>query len=402
MTSSSWHLIVCGISHKTSTLKQREPLQIGRDEIVKAAISFGELKGVMEVIIVSTCNRVEFYAIAKKIAEPFELVKSFYQNYKNLDIADIEHCFYSKNNKHTVSHLFNVAAGIDSMVLGENQILGQLKDAYSSACTAKTTGKIIHKLFHQAFRVGKLVRSETEMGKGACSVSSTTVEFLKDRISRLGKPAILFVGVNQIINLAASKIIKFPHGKLMFANRTPEKAVKFAAKFNGSGYSLDRLSSLIESADLVITCTGSKEPVITRQMIDTYISSGKSNGLIIMDIAAPRDVEIGKNYHANIEVFDLEDIKQHVKEHQQKRELAIPQAQEIIERKLSEFAYWFDQVRHEPSYNGLGEACEEIRLKEISKVLGKLSPELKDEVNRTTKVLVKKILQVKFHNRELV
>jgi len=402
MSPGNWRLAVCGINHKTSSLEQREPLQIGHDEIARATAVFGDLNGILESVIVSTCNRIEFYFIARKNDEPFERIRSFYKKFNNIDIADLEKCFYTKNNKHTVAHLFNVASGIDSMVLGENQVLSQLKDAYSSACAVKTTGKIIHRMFHQAFRVGKMVRSETEMGKGACSVSSAAVEFLKHKIVKMENPSILFIGINQMIGLAASKICKLKHDKFVFANRTPENAVELANRYNSTYFPLDKLQSLIESADLIITCTSSKEPIITKKMIDKFILNKPEKRLTIMDIAVPRDVEIGKDYNSAVEVFDLEDIKQHVKKQQQKRELAIPQAQEIIDRKLSEFKYWFDHVKHEPIYNGLGDAFEKIRQQEVLNILEKLPPDLQDEVNRATRSMVKKLLQVKMRNQQNV
>ena len=399
MASGNWRLVVCGINHKTSSLEQREPLQIGHDEIARANTLFTDVNGIQESLIVSTCNRVEFYFVAKKTNEPFELVKSFYREFKNLDISELAENFHTRKNKHVAAHLFSVTAGIDSMVLGENQVLGQLKDAYSSACAVKTTGKVIHRLFHQAFRVGKLVRSETEMGKGACSISSVSVDFLKTKIEKLGKPSILFVGINKMIALAASKIIHLNYDKLVFANRTVDKAVKFASKYNGSGHSLDELQSLLKTVDIVIACTGAKEPIITKQMIDAFISSNSDSKLTIMDMAVPRDVEITKNYHPNIEIYDLEDIKEHIKKHQQERELAIPQAQEIIDRKLTEFRYWFEHVRHEPVYNGLGDSFEAVRKQEMSKVLDNLSPQLRDEVENATKSMVKKLLQLKYSNQ---
>lgn len=400
MTPGNWQLVVCGINHKTLTLKRREPLQIGRDEIAEAMAVFGNLDGIMESVIVSTCNRIEFYFVAKKTTVPFEPVKIFYQHFKKLDISDLTDSFYSKKNKHVVNHLFSVASGIDSMVLGETQILGQLKDAYSSACAVKTTGKIIHRLFHQSFRVGKMVRTETEMGKGACSVSSAAVDFLKLKIDKLKKPTILFVGINQIISLAASKLKKLNNNKMMFANRTLNTAVEFATRYNGTGHSLDELKPLIGTADIIITCTGSKEPVITKEIIDGYLNSFPDRKITILDMAVPRDVEIDNDYNSAIQIYNLEDINQHVKLRQQQRELAIPQAQEIINRKLSEFQYWFDHVIHEPLYNGIDEAYEDIRQKEIIKILEKLPSEFHEEVNKATRRMVDKLLQIKIRKSE--
>ena len=151
----------------------------------------------------------------------------------------------------------------DSMVLGENQILGQIKDAYSSACAVKVAGKIIHRLFHQAFRVGKLVRTVTDMGKGSCSVSTAAVGLLKSHLDAEARPAVLFVGTSKMIALAASSWSRLHHSRLMFANRTQAASEVLAAKYGASHYSLDDLPSLLAEADIVISCTGSPEPIIT-------------------------------------------------------------------------------------------------------------------------------------------
>lgn len=401
MTSVSWFLTVCGISHKTSSIEQRELLQLGHEQIAKANAVFSNLPGVMESIIVSTCNRVEFYFVSNGNENPFETIKLFYKEYKDIDISNLTENFYSKKGPHTASHLFKVSAGMDSMVFGESQILGQVKDAYSSACSVRAVGKIIHRLFHQAFRVGKQVRTDTEMGRGACSISSAAVALLKDYIHDFEKPSILFIGVNQMIALAASGLSKIENARFVFANRTVEKAVEFAAKYNGEAHSLGELSNLIPQVDIIVSCTGSELPIITGEMMDDIFakSAGRFGAnkkkLIIMDMAVPRDVEIDKSYNPAVRVFDLEDIHEYVNNQQSKKEAEIPKVQEIVDRRLGEFNYWFDHVRHEPIYNGLDGVFETIRSQEISVILKKLPPELRDDVDKITKRIVNRLLQIK-------
>jgi glutamyl-tRNA reductase len=395
MASITWRLVVCGINHKSSALLQREELQIAQDQLAKANALFGGLTGVIESVIVSTCNRIEFYFVSERQYDPFDIIRDFYKAFRNRDIDNLRDNFYIRKNRHAADHLFRVAAGIDSMVLGENEILGQLKNAYSSACLVKAAGKVIHRLFHQAFRVGKQVRSDTEMGKGACSVSSAAVEMLKERIENLRRPSILFIGINRMIAQAASNLNKLDRGKFMFANRTAEKAVTFAAAYDAEGFPLESLPSLMLKADVIISCTGAKEPVITREMIDDVIAADKGKKLTIIDMAIPRDIELEENYHPNFSVFNLDDIKEFVKEQQSAREMAIPQAEEIIERRLDEFNYWYEHVRHEPMYNGLGDLFEDIRQQEISAIISGLSPENRLEVDRITRNLVKRLLKLK-------
>ncbi len=395
MALGDWQLVVCGINYKSSTLTQREPLQIGHDDIAEANSVFSNLSEVKESAIVSTCNRIEFYFAADRRHQPIDIAAKFYKRFRNIDISNIKDTFYTKKNRHAVQHLFRVAAGIDSMVLGENQILGQMKDAYSSACAVKASGKVIHRLFHQAFRVGKMVRTDTEMGKGVCSVSSATVALLKTKIDGIKSPAILFVGINQMIALAASSLYKMDINRFTFANRTCEKAISMAAKYKAEGFSLDKLPQLLKKADVVISCTGASQPVITKQMLDDALVFNPDKKLIIMDMAVPRDVEADKDYNENFDIFDLEDVRQLVKDQQSRRELAIPQAEKIIEHKLDEFIYWYNHVRYEPIYNGLDELFESIRQQEMAGVLNELDPEMQSKIDGATKNLINKLLQIK-------
>ena len=400
MASINWHLVVCGINHKTSTIEEREKLQIAKEDLAQANSLLSKISDIREAAILSTCNRIEFYFVAFKKREPFEIVKEFYSKFGNLDISDLTDKFYIKKNKHTANHQFRVAAGIDSMVLGENQIIGQLKDAYSSTCAVRTTGKVIHRLFHQSFRVGKLVRTDTEMGKGSCSISSAAVGLLKSKMSNLEKPDFLFIGINQMISLAASNLIKHNHGKFIFANRTKQKAVTFAEKYGGVGFGLERLEEMMAEADVVVTCTGAIDPIISNDMLDQLITNNPDKKMLIMDMAIPRDVEVEKHTNSNITILDLEDIREYVKTQQAKREKAIPQAEEIIDRKLDEFAYWLKQVGQEPIYNGLGDAFNSVYRQELGLLFANLEPELRKQFEKAGEKMVKKMLTLKINENK--
>jgi len=391
MGMSNWYLAVCGINHKTSRLDEREPLQLAREDFARAHAEFSNRNQILESTIISTCNRVEFYFVAKREIDPFDVVAGFYNDFNGVDITNRRDNFYVKKNKHAVDHLFRVAAGIDSMILGENQILGQIKEAYSSACAVKAAGKIIHRLFHQAFRVGKIARTDTEMGKGACSVSSAAVEMLSSRLEKLKNPKIIFVGVNQMITLAANGLRRLDYHNFAFTNRTPEKAKELALRYNAEGYSLDHLPELINEADVVITCTGAADAIIT----DKLFENRPDKKMTIVDIAIPRDTDINTDRYKSIDLFDLEDIKQFVRSQQAIREKAIPLVEQIIDRKLGEFIYWFDHVRYEPIYNGLHDAFENIRRDELKSVLEGLDPEQRAIVNQASKNLVNKLVQLK-------
>ncbi len=394
MTSGSWRLVVCGITHTTSTLEQREPLQLAREEMASANAAFGNLSRVMESLIVSTCNRVEFYFVTARENDPFEVVAEFYKNFKGINLTACRDLFRSRKGAHAASQLFHVAAGMDSMVLGENQILGQLKEAYGSACAVKSTGKLVHRLFHQAFRIGKQVRSDTEMGKGICSVSSAAMDLLKTRIQDIVDPEILFIGSNRMITLAADNLSRRDDAKFTFANRTPEKAVVLAEKYRSEGHGLDSLTDLIAKADVVVSCTSATEPVITHRMVEDAMAARGDRRLTVVDLAIPRDVDFGKVDHELVNVNDLDDIKAFVADQQAKRELALPQAEQIIESKLSEFTYWMQHVMQEPIYNGQSNTIEAIRAEELASILDRLTPELQSELNQVTRKMVNRVIQV--------
>ncbi len=395
MALGDWHLVACGLNYKSSSLTQREPLQIGHDDMAEANSILSNLSEVKESAIVSTCNRVEFYFVADRIHQPLDIVAKFYERFRKIDISKSKDYFYSKKNRHAAAHLFRVAAGIDSMVLGENQILGQVKDAYSSACAVKASGKIIHRLFHQAFRVGKVVRSDTEMGKGACSVSSATVEMLKTRMNGIKDPTVLFIGVNQMISLAASNLFRLDINNFMFANRTLDKAISMANKYKAEGFSLEQLPDLIGKADVIISCTSADYPIVTKKMLDDALLAAPDKKLIIMDMAVPRDIDVEKDYNSNIEILDLEDVQQFVKDQQTRRELAIPEAEKIIDRKLDEFIYWYNHVRYEPIYNGLDGLFETLRQQELASVLNELDDRTRTKIDSATKNLINKLLEIK-------
>jgi glutamyl-tRNA reductase len=397
----NWHLILCGINHKNSTSEERGVIQIGNDEIAEAQALFASMPKMMESTILSTCNRIEFYFVRETDEDPFELIQSFYKRFKNLDISNLCEKFYIRKGKHVAEHLFEVSAGMDSMVLGENEILGQVKAAYSSACSVKAAGRVIHRMFHQAFRAGKQVRADTEMGKGACSVSTAAVTLAKTKIDSAARPDILFIGFNKMTALAASAFAKSHHDRFIFANRTVSKIEDISKKYSAESHSLDDLPKLIANVDIVFTSTGSPDPIITKEIIAKAVSLNKnrfvksSRKLIIVDIAVPNDVESGIAFGTSIEIYRIEDVERYIKDLQNRQQLAIPQARAIIDRLLGEFAYWYNHIKFEPMYNGLGNAFEEIRRQEMERILKIVPENLREEIDEATNRLTNRLLHLK-------
>jgi glutamyl-tRNA reductase len=392
MQSTQWRLVVCGTNHRTSSLDILGRLYIENDEIARANAIFGTMPKVFESAILSTCNRVEFYFVTEREVEPFNTVASFYRDLRGDDITALTGNFQTRKGIHAADRLFRVAAGIDSMIIGENQILGQVKSAYSSACSVKTVGKVLHRLFHQAFRVGKQVRTDTEMGKGSCSVSSAAVEMLRERIEKIETPRILFVGVNQMIDLAAKGLSQIDDSLLTFVNRTALKAISLAEKYHAEAFGLEELPRLVSLADVVVTCTSSPVPILSRETLDGLAHERRERRCIIMDLAVPRDVEYPKEPDAPFRVYDLEDIREFMDGAQKKRLESMHQAEGIIAAKLAEFNYWFEHVMHEPIYNGSSAAIESIRREELASLMEKLPPSLQNEITQATRRLIERVM----------
>jgi glutamyl-tRNA reductase len=395
MATDNWHLCVCGLNHKTSTLSEREPLQIGPEDIARAHAEFAEIAGMREGVIVSTCNRDEFYSVMDKHLDPFGVVVEFYRKFRDIDISSLRDRFYIRLNEEAVLHLFRVTAGIDSMVIGENQIMGQVKDAYSSACKVKSTDKILHRLFHQAFRVGKQVRTDTEMGRGACSISGASMELLKTRRAIMNNAGVLFIGINRMISLAARHLARTEGITFTFANRTLEKAVQFGRKFHAPACSLEEIPNLLPKVDIIVSCTGADRPIITASTLSEFAVKHPEHRLIIIDMAIPRDVEYTKGSLRNIELFDLDDVDEYVHRQQDIRRNAIPDAEEIIKQKLSEFTYWFEHIRREPVYNGLERYFEDLRQEELAELLEGLDDTTRTRLDLASRRLVERLLFTK-------
>jgi len=386
--------VLIGINYKSSTLEEREPLQLNLDDLPRMGNVLVTTANVVEAVAIATCNRIEFYLVLRDTATAFDVVAGAYQTLRGIDITPLREKFYERTDGHAVRHLLRVAAGLNSMVLGETQIFGQIKQGYSQACSVKAAGKILHRLFHQAFRTGKKVREETSIGRGAVSVGGVAVRMLRERLSGNADPSILFVGVNEMISIAAEHFSKGGYSTFAFANRTLQHARQLTEVYGGTSHNLDQLPALISAADVLIACTGAATPVITREIIEqALVQRQNHNGLLIMDLGVPRDVEPRVGELPGIELLDLDDMHSQTVENLEERATAIGPAEVIVETRLAQFVYWYEAVRLEPMYEGLGEAFEHIRTEELAGLLDELPSEHRDTIDQFTIRLARRLLQ---------
>jgi len=394
---TEYDIILIGLNHKTAPVEVREKLSF-KDKSHHPLESIKKnLKLFKEAYFLSTCNRVEFYFVVWKDKET-EFLKEFTRFLEletGFDWGDLEEYFYFLKNEEAVKHLFEVACGLDSMVIGEPQIFGQVKEAYKDAVTFRTSGIVLNKLLHRCFFVAKRVRTETGIGGGAVSISYAAYELAKKILGSLRGRTILLVGAGEMAELACMHFITAGIKRVLIANRTLSKAVELAEKFKGEAYSLEELPSALEKADVVISSTGAPHFVITKDLVASVLKPRKFRPLFIIDIAVPRDVEPGVNDLENVYLYDIDDLKEVVEENLKERQKEAFRAKVIIEEEVLKFKHWLKELDLHPTIRSLSQKMEALRQKELTRTLKRLkhlSEKEKEAIEILTKSLVQKIL----------
>lgn len=382
-------IAVCGISFATASLSEREMFHVGRAELAAAVKLFKTLPGVLEAAVLSTCNRFEAYLVLEEGTDCFAVMSEFWRRRRGCETADRRRLFYVRHGSTVARHLFRVISGLESLVLGEYQIQGQIKEAYSAACSAKGAGKALHKLFHTAFRVGKAVRSKTSLGSGQYSVAGVAVGLLKQELRR--KDPVLLVGVNDNTRIVADGLAAAGFETLLFANRTAAKAAKTAARYGGEGAGLDALPALLARARGVVSCTGAPGTVIGAQVIEE--SFGTDARSVIVDMAVPRDVEAPKEPCDALRIVDLEDLKHHLEAQENGRRADLPAAESLIEDMVATFQAWMDSA-FDPGVGNLAKEYERIRLQCLEQARGLFKTEDEAELERFSRELMRHFLRV--------
>jgi len=386
MNEKKLNLVIVGISHKTASISKLEPFQLTNVELKNAINYFQSLDEVEGITIISTCNRVEFYLTLKKNIEPFNIIYDYFLNYKEFDALKLRESFYTYYNGETANHLFKVISGLDSVVLGEYQIQGQIKDAYSAACSEKAADKILHKLFHAAFRVGKSIRSKTKIGSGKQSVSGIAFQILKEKLSK--NDSIALIGVNQNTKIIAEKLREACYLNFIFINRTLYKAEKLADQYSGRAYDLENIEEAISNASCIFSCTGAQVLIVRSDLINRVWKKSKKLKLVI-DIAVPRDVET-TGIPKEIKVYHLDELKNYLKNRQKEISLDLPIANKAINDEVKIFEAWSEsQSDEEMAY--YDEKIESLRIQYLNEIKEQLSDEDFQTFERFSKSLLHRI-----------
>ncbi|HYB42054.1 MAG TPA: glutamyl-tRNA reductase [Candidatus Methylomirabilis sp.] len=389
-------LFVSGLNHRSAPVEMREQLAL---EAEKVREILGDLAGrgpFSEVMIVSTCNRVEVYGAAEAAGEAREAAFARLGAQRGLRLRDIEPLLYTKTDEEAVRHVFRVAASLDSMMLGEAQILGQVKDAFALAQSAGTVGPLLHSLMSSAFGVAKKVRTETEVGRHAVSISFAAVELARKIFGSLEARSVLLVGAGEMAELAARHLVEQGALPLYVANRTRSRAEELARALGGAAVALEDLDSVIAAVDVVITSTAAPEPIVRTADVQRALHARRARPLFFIDVAVPRNVEAGVNELENAFCYDIDDLRSVVESNLRERQREAQRAEALVEREVGRFADRLRDLEVVPTIVSLREKLEAIRQAELGKALARVGT-ADEETRRVMEALSQSIVNKILH-----
>ena len=365
------HLLAFGINHHTAPVEIREKAVFAPEKLGSALHEVIDSGGASEAAIVSTCNLTELYC-GLDPANNDRLIEWFC-HYHRLNHSDIRPYLYEHLDQAAVKPAFRVAAGLDSMILGEPQILGQMKDAFAQAHKAGVTGKILNRLFQQTFTVAKQVRTDTEIGVAAVSIASAAVSLARQIFDKLSDQTVLLIGAGDMIELCARHLRDQGIGRMIVANRTIERGKSLADQFHAEAISLAEMPARLGEADIVISSTASQLPILGKGAVESALKSRKHRPMFMVDIAVPRDIEAEVDELDDVYLYTVDDLKDVVQGNLQSRVLAAHEAEKIIETQVSDFMRWVKSLDAVPTILALRESADAVRETELKRARAKLA-----------------------------
>ncbi len=387
-------IILIGLNHKTAPLAVRERLFAGCEEENNLLPEFLAIGGVAEVLFLSTCNRVEVVAVIDDNPETADKLKKALM--KKGGLADDEAtCLYIYRDDEAIKHLFRVTASLDSLVMGETQILGQVKDAYREALSQNSSGVALNRLMHRSFRTAKRVRTETEIAANPVSVSFAAVELAKKILGTLTGKKILVVGAGEMAELTGTHLIGNGAEDITVVNRSLVQAAALAEKFHGRAAGLDNLDEALSHADIVISSTGAPSYIITESMIRRALSKRKNRLLFLIDIAVPRDIDPAVDKIENVYLYNIDNLQNIVDENIKNRRREALKAEKIVEDEVTLYSSWLKELEAVPTIVSLRTKAESIVRAEMEKAQGwmnSIENGDKEKIEALVKGIVNKIL----------
>ncbi len=391
---------VIGISYKTAPLEVREKFSFSKDDIIPFSELLQQETEISDLVLVSTCNRTEIYFTQNKHDNQtaFELIYEAVKKYKKIP----DHCwqyFYHRSNTGAVRHLFEVVSGLDSLIIGEDQIIGQVKDAYVTCTEMALTDAVLMRLFQKSFEAGKRVRTETGIKLGITSVSSAAVEMCASMLNGVNDKSVLLIGTGETGNLALQNIHKKGIRQIGVANRTEEKARKTAEKYNGMVVPFEAFEKYLHGFDIVMVATSSALPIITAEMVKKSRAIRPEHKQVFLDLSVPRNIESAVGQIENVELLGVDDLQEIVNQTTEKKRESAQKAHLILDELVTDFAEWLASRSLRPAINLITTNLQAINQEELSTYRKLATPEMQEIVDdyaqhltqRYTRLLIKNL-----------
>ncbi len=368
------HIITVGLSHKMAPIELRELLAVPDSRMGEALKRLMTYSGVREGMLLQTCNRVEVYAVVDQVESGFSAIQNFLvDSHLSLSAEQLLPHLYWHSGDRTIAHLFRVTASLDSMIVGEPQILGQVKDAFRSALTHNTSGVILNKLVKKAISVAKRVRNETRIAENAVSVSYAAVELAKKVFGNLSARTVMLVGAGEMAKLAAKHLMNHGVHHVLLTTRDPERARTMADRFQGSPVPFEEFRSEMAKADIVICSTGASHYLISAEDVQRAVRKRMNRPMFLIDVSVPRNIDPAVREVDNAFLFDIDDLEMHVEHNREERQAESVKAEAIAKEEVAVIQKWLQTLVATPTIVALRKRAEEIKQTELDKALGRLN-----------------------------
>ena len=389
------NIIVVGLSHKTAPVEIRERVAFSPNQIEKPLRELVALDDIIEGVIVSTCNRVEIYATTRDIAGGVARIKRFMAEYHRIPFETLEPHLYSYHSEAAIRHVFRVASSLDSMVVGEPQILGQIKTSYGYAAEYKSSGIILNRFLHKAFSVAKRVRTETRIASSAVSVAFAAVELAKKILGDLSDKTVMLIGAGEMCELAAKHFLNSGAKGVMVTNRTFERAERLAEDFGGEAVRFEEMFAHLHRADIVLSSTGAPHIIIGPKDVEEVVKRRRFKPMFFIDIAVPRDIDPKVDDLENAYLFTVDNLQEIVQANLAQRNREAEKAEEIISQEIGQFHKWLSSLEVTPTIVALRTRFDEIRKAELGRTVTgwkELTPDDEKRLEALTAAIMNKLL----------
>ena len=388
-------IVLVGLNHKTAPVDIRECFAFDSTEAEEGLKSLSQLPELTEIVLISTCNRVEVVASCQDPDRGIAAIKGFLSRTKNLPLEQFEENLFTHKGDDAVQHVFRVAASLDSMVLGEPQILGQMKESYRVATTVKTTGAVLNRLMHRCFMTAKRVRKETGIGDHAVSISYAAVELARKIFGELSDKKVLLIGAGEMAELAVEHLLTHKAAGVYVANRTFERAVSLAQRFRGTPIRFSEIEEHLKIADIIISSTGAPGYVLAKKDVKKVLRARKNRPLFFIDIAVPRDIDPAINNLSNNFVYDIDDLQGVIDRNLGERQKEAVRAERIVDENVITYRKWLEGLDIVPTIVSLHQKLESIRQTEMAKTMAYI-PDIdergKEAIDRLTQSIISKVM----------